>query len=568
MVLRLNRRSVCLIIAAVLAALFCLPYFCSDVLALEHDTLFHLSRIEGLSEAIRRGDFLPALYPYKNNGFGYASPLFYCDILLIPFSLLYLAGLPLSWCYKLLIFAATLFSTYAVLRLLVRVVRNSYSAVALSTAFCFSSYRITDVYVRGAVGEMMAIGFLAVVAAGLRDLLESRDTHGGWLLYAGLCGLIFSHNLTFLFGALSVVLITAAYMDRISTDVLRAGVSAVLGAFLTTAWFTLPMIEQLHSQEFILHYYAGSSQLERYAMPLWKYFAEQTVFGYGENDIPRDMQMIVNIGLAVTVLSLLYPFTVIRTRRPKPARFETVAWVFGMVCLILPWNVFPWASFSALRVLQFPWRLMTPALILLLPAAAVTTDRLFRRKAVPVLVFTALLLCEGIWHLIPAFDRPFGITSKTTWQDITSGELIDPYYSATYMRVELAGGDYLPIGSPDFRTEVPAVRDRYGNPLDAAVFRNGAELIIAMNDLPKDGILELPLTFYKGYACTVNGTEVPVHTSDRSLVLIQPEKNGTIRVWYRGTALRRICIPLSLLTAAGILFLYIKNGLQRDRSTH
>ncbi len=568
MVLRLNRRSVCLIIAAGLAVLFCLPYFCSDVLALEHDTLFHLSRIEGLSEAIRRGDFLPALYPYKNNGFGYASPLFYCDILLIPFSLLYLAGLPLSWCYKLLIFAATLFSTYAVLRLLVRVVRNSYSAVALSTAFCFSSYRITDVYVRGAVGEMMAIGFLAVVAAGLRDLLESRDTHGGWLLYTGLCGLIFSHNLTFLFGALSVVLITAAYMDRISTDVLRAGVSAVLGAFLTTAWFTLPMIEQLHSQEFILHYYAGSSQLERYAMPLWKYFAEQTVFGYGENDIPRDMQMIVNIGLAVTVLSLLYPFTVIRTRRPKPARFETVAWVFGMVCLILPWNVFPWASFSALRVLQFPWRLMTPALILLLPAAAVTTDRLFRRKAVPVLVFTALLLCEGIWHLIPAFDRPFGITSKTTWQDITSGELIDPYYSATYMRVELAGGDYLPIGSPDFRTEVPAVRGRYGNPLDAAVFRNGAELIIAMNDLPEDGILELPLTFYKGYACTVNGTEVPVHTSDRSLVLIQPEKNGTIRVWYRGTALRRICIPLSLLTAAGILFLYIKNGLQRDRSTH
>ncbi len=568
MVLRLNRRSVCLIIAAGLAALFCLPYFCSDVLALEHDTLFHLSRIEGLSEAIRRGDFLPALYPYKNNGFGYASPLFYCDILLIPFSLLYLAGLPLSWCYKLLIFSTTMFSTYAVLRLLVRIVRNSFSAVALTTAFCFSSYRITDVYVRGAVGEMMAIGFLAVIVTGLRDLLESRDTHGGWLLYAGLCGLIFSHNLTFLFGAVSVVLITAAYMDRISTDVLRAGVSAVLGAFLTTAWFTLPMMEQLHSQEFILHYYAGSSQLERYAMPLWKYFAEQTVFGYGENDIPRDMQMIVNIGLGITVLSLLYPFTVIRKRKPKPARFETAAWVFGMVCLILPWNVFPWASFSALRVLQFPWRLMTPALILLLPAAAVTADRLFHRKAVPALVFTALLLCEGIWHLIPAFDRPFGITSKTTWQNITSGELIDPYYSATYMRVELAGGDYLPIGSPDFRTELPAVRDRYGNPLDAAIYRNGAVLIVSMNDLPEDGILELPLTYYKGYACTVNGTEIPVQASDRSLVLIQPETDGTIRVWYRGTALRRICIPLSLLTAAGILFLYIKNGLQRDRSSH
>ena len=558
MVLRLNRRSVCLIIAAGLAALFCLPYFCSDLLALEHDTLFHLSRIEGLSEAIRRGDFLPALYPYKNNGFGYASPLFYCDILLIPFSLLLLAGLPLSWCYKLLIFCATMFSTYAVLRLLARIVRNPFCAVALSTAFCFSSYRITDVYVRGAVGEMMAIGFLAVVITGLRDLLESDDAHGGWLLYTGLCGLIFSHNLTFLFGAVSVVLITAAYIDRISAKVFRAGVSAVLGAFLTTAWFTLPMMEQLHSQEFILHYYAGSSQLERYAMPLWKYFAEQTVFGYGENDIARDRQMIVNIGLAVTALSLLYPFTVLKTRKSKPARFETVAWVLGMVCLILPWDRFPWASFSALRVLQFPWRLMTPALILLLPAAAVTADRLFHHKQIPAIIFTTLLLCEGIWHLIPAFNRPFGITSDTTWQMITSGELIDPYYSATYMRVELAGGDYLPIDSPDFRTEVPAVRDQYGSPLDTSMVRNGAVLTISLNEVPEGGILELPLTFYKGYACTVNGIEVPVQASDRALVRIQSQEPGTIRVWYRGTVLRRICIPLSLLAAAGILFLYIK----------
>ena len=71
MVFRLTRRSTCFLIAALLAVLFCLPYLTSDFLALEHDTLFHLSRIEGLSEAIGRGDFLPALYPYKNDGFGY-----------------------------------------------------------------------------------------------------------------------------------------------------------------------------------------------------------------------------------------------------------------------------------------------------------------------------------------------------------------------------------------------------------------------------------------------------------------------------------------------------------------
>ena len=566
MVFRLTRRSTCFLIAALLAVLFCLPYLTSDFLALEHDTLFHLSRIEGLSEAIGRGDFLPALYPYKNDGFGYASPLFYCDLLLIPFSLAMRAGLPLVWCYKILILSATMFSCYAVLRLLVRITGNSFTAAAVTAAFCFSSYRITDVYVRGAVGEMMAIGFLAVVVTGLRDLLEARDTRGGWLLYGGLCGLIFSHNLTFLFGAVCVILTVTAYLDRIDGRILRAGLAAVTGAFLSTAWFTLPMIEQLNSQRFILHYYAGASQLERYAMPLWKYIAERTVFGYGENDIPRDRQMLVNIGLALTALSLLFPITLAFKRKPHPARFETAAWVLGMLCLILPCDIFPWESFSALRVLQFPWRLMTPALILLLPPSAAAADRLFHGKTVPAVLFAVVILTEGVWHLLPAFSRPFGITSRTTWQDITSGKLIDPYYSATYMRVELAGGDYLPDSSPDFRTEIPSVRDAYGNPVDASVSRDGAVLTVTPDTLPEGQVLELPLTWYKGYACTVSGTEIPVSASERALVRIEPETNGTIRVWYRGTLLRRLCIPLSLICTAAAAILYIKNGLRRNRS--
>ena len=67
--------------ALILSLIFVYPWLFKDFVGVEHDTFFHLSRIQGLAEAISRGDLLPAIYPYKNNGYGYASPLFYCDIL-------------------------------------------------------------------------------------------------------------------------------------------------------------------------------------------------------------------------------------------------------------------------------------------------------------------------------------------------------------------------------------------------------------------------------------------------------------------------------------------------------
>ena len=69
-----------LLCALGLALLFVLPWLMKDQLGIEHDTFFHLSRIEGMARSLQAGHFPPYIYPYKNNGFGYAAPLFYCDL--------------------------------------------------------------------------------------------------------------------------------------------------------------------------------------------------------------------------------------------------------------------------------------------------------------------------------------------------------------------------------------------------------------------------------------------------------------------------------------------------------
>ncbi len=558
MVFRLNRRRYCFLLAAVLAAVFCLPYFSSGFLAVEHDTFFHLSRIQGLADAVQRGDLLPALYPYKNNGFGYASPLFYCDLLLLPFSLLYLAGMPLAWTYKLVVFCATVFSAYAVIRLLTRVTDDAYAVTAVTAAFVFSNYRITDVYVRGALGEMMAIGFLAVIVSALHELLEKQNSSGSRLLFGGLCGLIFSHNLTFVFGVVIIIAAVLFYAGRINRRIAADGITAVVLAFLCTAWFTLPMLEQLGSQQFILHYYASSSQLERYAMPVWKYFANKTVFGFGENTLAADQQMLVNIGLPITACALLFPFCFLKNKKQPFSRFVGVTWLIGMVFFLLPLDIFPWASMKALRVIQFPWRLMTPALVLLTVPSAALLAKCFRRHTWITLCLCLLIPAEGLVHLTPAFSRPFGITSDTAYEDITSGALIDPYYSASYMRVELAGGDYLPIDAPDFRTLTPAVRTSDGQPAEADYTKDGTELTVQVTEVPPDGLLILPLTYYKGYEYRIGSRVLPAERSEDALVAIRVSEPGTVTVRYAGTPLRKCSVAVSLISAAAALLFYRK----------
>ena len=52
--------------------------------------------------------------------------------------------------------------------------------------------------------------------------------------------------------------------------------------------------------------------------------------------------------------------------------------------------------------------------------------------------------------------------ASQTWNDVLDGALCDPYYSAYYVRVELAGADYLPVNAPDFRGRGTQLRDENG----------------------------------------------------------------------------------------------------------
>ncbi len=212
-----NKRNLYLFVFILITSALSCWVILSDSVYLGHDTLFHLSRIEGYANSLANGKLFPDIYPLKNEGFGYGSALFYCDFFLLIPSLLYNLGVSLTHCYAIYIYLVSLISSftlvyackqlttnpyapyvtislfynlgvslthcYAIYIYLVSLISsftlvyackqlttNPYAPYVTISLFLFSNYRITNLYTRGALGEVSAMMMAPLLIGALAKL--------------------------------------------------------------------------------------------------------------------------------------------------------------------------------------------------------------------------------------------------------------------------------------------------------------------------------------------------------------------------------------------------------------
>ena len=544
-----NNRYI-LVWSLVLTLVLMFPYVIRGFTPVEHDTFFHLSRIEHLSRSIRNGQFFPGNYPEENFGFGYASPLFYSDFFLIPPALLHLCGLPLAMCYRIAVIIASYLSCCTMMALVLRISGKKEAALLSGAAYLFSNYHITDLYIRGALGEIFALAVLPAVLNGLYRILYEQDADGWFTLALALGSLALCHNLTFAMGAVLTAFLSIVFVKRLNQKTFFALFKGVVFAFLITAFYTLPMIEQLKSQTLIVDYFADNSDLGAYSLDLWQYFANKTIFATAGNWKPHDETMLVNAGFFLEFAPLLYFFF-----SKKKDSFVKTCLIIGYAMILLPSSLVPWDYLAPLRILQFPWRLNTIGILLLsIPAGIVCADLVDSR--LPAYILTAVLAAECVWHVYPVTKRTFGLSDRQTWQDVLDGKLCDPCYSADYVRVELAAGDYLPWPHPDYRTQSRQILDEDGNETGIPYTRTYQYMSFTVEEKPSSDLI-LPLTWYKGwtvYKTDSTMQQAYVRRSDQGLLqLIYPEA-GSYLVLFEDTPLRHLTTSVSMIA---LVFMYL-----------
>lgn len=214
------------------------------------DLPFHLSRIEGIYEGLKEGQFPVRIQPGWVEEHGYAASIFYGDVLLYYPALLRMVGCTLQEAYKwflVMVHLATLLSAYYCFKTCFQD-----KAVSLTGALLFagSSERLFRVYDAAQVGAFSAMIFYPVVFAGLFLLLaeaEGERSRKAWVyLTVGFAGLLWTHMISGLivgsFSLLACIVRFKVFLRKSAW--IQAG--KALGAWLLlNLWFLVPFLQYM-----------------------------------------------------------------------------------------------------------------------------------------------------------------------------------------------------------------------------------------------------------------------------------------------------------------------------------
>ena len=98
---------------------------------------------------------------------GYPFSLMYSDVFLYPAAVLRILGFSLQTSYKVYVASITVATVGITFYALRKMFRSDCAALLGTALYTLSFYRLTNVFVRAAVGEYTAMAFLPLVVYGL-----------------------------------------------------------------------------------------------------------------------------------------------------------------------------------------------------------------------------------------------------------------------------------------------------------------------------------------------------------------------------------------------------------------
>ena len=205
-----------IIIALAIAIFACVPYL-QETSIDGNDISYHISRFASIAEELKLGNFPIAIHSSLLEGLGYANSIFYPELFLYIPALLLLCGLEIFKTYTVFIiiinFATVLITYYSAKHIF----KSKEKAWITTLMYTLATYRLGDIFVRAALGEVIAFTFLPLILAGLYEIIIG-DNKKWWLVCFGIWGIVNSHIITCALMLVCIMLICLMNIKRIFAD--------------------------------------------------------------------------------------------------------------------------------------------------------------------------------------------------------------------------------------------------------------------------------------------------------------------------------------------------------------
>ncbi len=565
------------LVIAGIVLLACLPLG-FDYLVYGHDMSIHLTRIEGLKAGLLSGQFPVRMDPEIANGKGYPFSLMYSDLLLYPAAILRIIGFSLQQVYQLYVLAVTLATALVTRYCLKKIFASEGIALTGTTLYVLSAYRLTNVFIRAAVGEYSAMIFLPVVVYGFWRIYTQpkQGSRLAWLpLAVGFSGLLQTHLLTTEMAVIFAVifcLVTAKRTFR--KPVLPALLRAAGAALVWNLWFLVPMLQYMVSEACRISGKYDASTLRDSAAFLGQIFL---MFGQGGGysesltmglsaEMPLTVGTVLGFGVLLFVLCLADP----ALRRAEPGATRLGGWTlgFGALAIWMASTLFPWYTIylnvewlsKLLGKLQFAWRFLGLATILLAVCACCALAVLRRGKTSwlrPAAVLLVLLT------VIPAGFLTYEVSRNSEVVNYQSLAAIDN------LAEQVGGGEYMPYGMADGSLNAWEVTEpTFDDTLTVSDYTFGTlEASFACTNISdQEATAVLPLFSYPGYRLTA-GDGATLGEQDGLIAVTLPAGySGTVQVKFVGFWFWRLADLISLAGIVGTAVFCRRRGRRSVRA--
>lgn len=549
---------ICLVVIISLFPLYTPGFFYS------HDGVIHLFRTVGVYNNIINLDFCSRIYYNMIDGFGYGWGIFYPPISAFVPAIFMTIGFSLFTAEKLFIIIASIFAGLFSYKLFNELYKNKFCSLLASIIYVLAPFKMSQIIVRGAMGEILLFTFLPLVILGLIKILNKEYKYKYYFIF-GVTGIIYSHIISTVYTAIFVIIflllnIKSFTNKRTLLEFVKSGIIIVL--------ICLPILVPLAEHQ-IMNIYNSNSMMGGDVTNTIVHFGQligsNMDIGNGENTayLSNTREMNYMIGLTSILILTLFPFAYekIKDKEEKNKIIKySILLVITILMMITP---FIWNKVGILDVIQFSWRLLTFATFFIsIIAGYVLKYLLTKENEYSFLLFVLgfsfvfIFLIGGQTRFAKTLNAEFNFENQVVTEKDDHWSIAN---SLGYSH------DYLP---KQLTTEILKSRGKEIITLQgAAVISN---TIIEKSILNSNVVtstenvtLELPYIYYKGYTIKIDGIKTDYTISNDGFIKIHIDDigNHTIYVNYTATIIYNICDVIAMITLIITIIIITENKI-------
>lgn len=499
----------------------------------------HIAWLYELHKTIFMGKIPPRFVPDLSFNFGY--PLFNF-VFPLPFylaELFHLLGLSLVDSIKALFFISIPLS-FLFMYLLLRQFISKPLSIAGAFLYIYTPYRAVDLYIRGAIGEIVSFIFLPLIILSIIRIERSKSFRWVGIGALALSSLVLSHNITaymFLPTVLLFLLLQFFFASDRKAFAAKSILMVFMG-FMISIYFWLPAIVESGYMKYdtVFNFADHFPTLRQLVTPYWGYGASVPGPGDGISFFLGIVHLlVVIIGFMVAIIS--WP-------RLKLEIKMLLIWIFvclGSVFFLMNYrSSFLWHNIPLLPYFQFPWRFLIVTTFTI-PLLIVVFDQ-FKYKFIISLVIIILTLVTS-W----SYFRP---------QDFLGRQ--DNYYLDRYIPVPVASKGYLETREEYLR--LPKYTDKRPDRNYPLVFADNVNIkevnklndldILVRIDATSSAIINYSKYFFPGWVAEIDGQKLKLHAGKPfgQISANVPAGSHTVKIAFEETNLKKVLNAISLFS--------------------